>query len=370
MKAALEKLVEDGGIIDQYCDETEASAEADMKMNHSSASKSYREEGGELKGWIRARIDWVNEHFNELDNLVHKITFIADEEVYTTLFLAADEPIDGSEPYPEKEGYTFTGWVGPDDKIIENSIKFTEDTVITAQYVPDSEMTHGQDIALRKNCDIVRYSPFFRTYQIQYEVIPADADDQKVGWTSSDEGLATVSSEGLVIFHGTGTVVLTAKLRLGTTRQFTLTITDEDLPVPKEIFPDEEVINMKVGEQTLLMISTAPSPAQIMDYAYESEDPDVVTVDEFGVLTAIGPGTSRVRVQVSVRSETRSNNTLETFAEVIVSEESEEPDESEAEDGDEVPDTGERGDRAWIPIMALSFAGFFLVRMGRQRERK
>ncbi len=122
--------------------------------------------------------------------------------------------VDGSERYPEKDGYTFLGWEDKDGNLVESRTPITEDCTFTARYISDSELTHGVDIAFGKNIDVIRYSPFFKVYQINYEVLPVDAQDKKVQWSSSDERIATVDDDGRVLFNDTGKAPGTTRIRV------------------------------------------------------------------------------------------------------------------------------------------------------------
>lgn len=49
------------------------------------------------------------------------------------------------------------------------------------------------------------------TKQITATIEPADADDKTVTWSSSNEAVATVDSNGLITFVAEGTATITAK---------------------------------------------------------------------------------------------------------------------------------------------------------------
>ena len=320
MRTALLELTEENGVIDQYYEETKASAEQDHDALHPETDFDYKNEVKKLKTWINERVAWMDKHLTELEDLVHTVTFMADGKEYAHDFLEEWDYLTGNEPFPEKDGYTFMGWADEEGKIIDTQTYVKKDLTLTAVYVPDSELTHGKDIAFNKDCEIIRFSSFSRLYQIPYTVIPADAEDRRVVWTSSDKSIATVDHQGLVTYSGTGTVTFTGKLNLGKTRTFTLTITDEALPLVESIRPDLDEIRLKVGEQSPFTISTTPSPAGIFEYSYESEDESIVTVGDYGVLTAVGPGTVKVHVTAKVEDEEGYLVDLETYTTVIVTE--------------------------------------------------
>ena len=318
MKENLLKLIEDGGIIDQYYEETKVSAHRDHDIYHEDSDETFEWNIEHLKGWIRERLAWFDENLSMIDNMVHKVTYMVDGEVYDILFKAESETIDGSEPFPEKDGYVFIGWTDENGNIINSTTEITEDRIITAKYLSDEEATHAADIALRKDNDMFRYNVHIFMYQIPYEIIPADAVDQKIEWTSSDEEYATVDSNGLVQYNGPGTVTLTARLKFGTTRQFTLTVIDGELPVPQAIIPEETEITLSPEEQKPIYISTDPTPTKINEYYYESGDESIVTVDEYGVLKAIGEGQTTVTIKTVSYGPDGEDIVLETTVTVTV----------------------------------------------------
>ena len=323
MRDALRRLIADGGVIDQYYQETKASAVQDYLLRHPDQTDyDYLKQVEKLKSWIRERIEWVDAHLDEVDTMIHKVTFLVDGEVWRTDFRPQSEEVTPNEKHPEPADRTFVAWLDEDGKAIESDTVITTDRVFTAQFVNDSEITHGKDSAFVKASDVIHYNSFFPVaYQIQYEVLPTDADNQNVVWTSSNPDLATVNEFGRVVYNGPGEVTLTAMLKYGTTKTFTLKIVEGEAPDAQSIRPEQSEIEMLVGEQTPCPILTEPSPARISDCTYESANPSIVTVDEFGALTAVAPGQTKVTIRAESYDENGEPITLETEVTVTVSEE-------------------------------------------------
>ena len=336
VRDAMVKITEDGGLIDQYYEETKASAVQDYLLYHQGDAYDYHYYTEHLKTWIKDRIAWLDENFYKVDDLVHQATFIVDGEVYAIEFMAQNEYLYGDEKYPEKEGYTFLGWFDEDGNVISGETALTRDMTLTADYISDSEVTHGQDIVFHKDNDIVEYNSHVFMYQIPYTVIPTDALDKKVEWTSSDEAYATVDDDGMVNYHGPGEVTLTAKLKYGETREYHLTIHEGSVPVPVSVSPDTDVIYMAPGDQTSFNIITDPSPAKINEYIYESEDPGVVTAEEYGILTAVDLGQTQVHITAKTFTD-EGQQVLKTSVTVYVTEDGEPP-EDEGGDTPEPPE--------------------------------
>ena len=318
LRTALIALTEEGGLLDRYYEETRASAEQDHLLYRDyDTDYSYRKEVDDLRDWIVERIEWVDANFSLVDRMVNKVTFMDGEKVYATEFVTYDERVTSNRDHPEKDGYMFMGWADENGDLIQEE-EITEDRVFTAVFVSDRDLKHGEDIAFIKDSEAIRYSGFFRTYGIQYEVIPLDAEDKRVTWTSSDESFATVSDEGIITFNGTGEAVITASLRYGKTRQFVFSVTEEDIPPARAIVPESESIRVTVGSQHTFCISTDPAPARTGDISYSSDDTDIVTVGDYGILTAESPGRTTVRVTVTVSDAEGNDMELEAAATVVV----------------------------------------------------
>jgi hypothetical protein len=324
LRSALLELIADGGVIDRYCAETRASAEADWAIYHPDTEFDYPRAVEELKEWIRERIAWLDDNFSMVDELVYRVTFLSDGEVYDRDYLSREDPFRPESYRAEKEGYFFLGWDDADGNPIESEIWPEGDLTVTARYIPDSEVTHATDVAFPKDCDMIRYNAFFNSYFVQYRVIPDDATDKYHTWTSSDETVATIDNNGMVETYGTGTVTFTVTLSSGKSRTFTLIILEDGvIPGAETMFPEREVIRLKVGEQSPCPVSTTPSPARLNWYAYASEDESVAAVldDYVGVIQAVGPGQTRIRITAGTSGADGKEITLETYATVIVTEE-------------------------------------------------
>ena len=329
MKDALKQLSEDGGIIDQYYEETKKSAKEDFIVNNPDIDPKdvdqyfdYRAITEQFKAWINNRVDWVDENFNDLDNFVHEVNYYADGQLFFSSFIIDGREIEGPEDIPEKEGYVFLGWVDENGNEVNPRTEVFEDMIITAKFVSEDEAIMADDIVFKKNNDLARFFPFAHAYQIQYTILPTDAQERSVTWTSSDEELATVSNDGVITFNQPDEedyeVTITATLKNGRTRDFTLQVTSGDMVYPESISPEEEVIAMNMERQKALSIVTEPSTSKIDEYIYSSDDENVVTIDENGVLTAVAPGTATVHVTAICYAEEEIR--LEAAATVYVSE--------------------------------------------------
>ncbi len=322
MKAAAEELLQDGGIIDQYYAETLASAEKDLQINHADEDLTYKEYVDNMKQWITDRVAWMDAHIGEIDDLVHKIRYIVDDELWDSELVEHNQEAKLVRQRPEKDGFVFLGWADEDGQPVESEFRPARDTILTAQYISEDEAILAQDIVFRKASDIIRPG-YVRAYTIDYRIIPTNAQDQMIQWTSSNEAFATIDEFGMVKYNaldeGTTsvTVTFTGTLRSGLSRDFTLTILQGSLPAAETIVPVEDKIMLDIGEQHGFVITTDPDPAVIDSYEYSSADESIATIDESGVITAVGYGKTIVKLSATV-SQGGEETVLEAKIKVTV----------------------------------------------------
>ena len=304
MKAALDQLTAEGGIIDQYYAETKLSAEADHEIYKSGEPFEYKATIDGLKNWIIARSGWVDTNIHELDHLRHKVRFFSDGEFLRSIFVRDGFYIPGMDDYPAKAGQVFVGWVDEKGNPVAQGTLAREDMTLMAKYIPEEEATHGEDIAFTSATGMWRCNSHANTYQIEYVVIPTYAQYKDVQWSSSDPDYATVNEDGVVTFGDPGdeprTVTITGKLKYGGSRDFQLTVINGEMPLPESIRPEQEVIELEVGQQSPCSVITEPSPAWVNYYNFASDNEDVVRADAAsGVLTATGVGETQVHLKSS-----------------------------------------------------------------------
>ena len=200
LKALLEELSADGGVIDGYAKETKASAERSYLIYGYSEPLDYLKEVEDLKDWIRRRIDWFDSNIDSLDSLICKVTLMSGDEVYDNIFAAAGAPLEVrlDEMIPEKEGYVFLGWMDENGELFDQDAAITEDRILTAEFVSEDEVVLAQDIVFRRDRADIQRNFFSSSYLIPYCIFPMDAADQVVRWSSSDESYATVSPSSFI----------------------------------------------------------------------------------------------------------------------------------------------------------------------------
>ena len=339
VKQGLIELSKDGGIIDQYYEETKKSQEQDYIINPPTeggyddeggedSEYVYEEEIGKLKTWIRNRSEWMDEHLEstrDLDDMVHKVIFEADGSVYRSEFYQSGEHLTEEDlnKYPEKDGWVFICWLDEDGQQVEDGYPVEEDVTLTAKYIPDSEATHITDIFFRDAYGAIQLKEedCLNEYYIGYAAIPEDAQDKKIIWSSSDEDIAVVDEMGVVKAKAEGEVTITAKLKYsGVKKDFPIYIVSEEIPAPEYIEPVQNIFNLNLVNERYaqIQVSSTNVPAMIDSYEYESKNPSVVEVDDYGLLKAVGTGQAVVEVTTYTYPEGGAENAIMKFTKVLV----------------------------------------------------
>ena len=124
-------------------------------------------------------------------------------------------------------------------------------------------------------------------------VLPEDAGDRSVTWTSSDERIVTVDTEGVVTAVSAGTATVTATTNDGTdlTASCVVTVTPK---LAESISLDREELTLKRGASERLTATVYPATADDRSVRWTSSDEDVATVDAEGIVTAVSVGIATV----------------------------------------------------------------------------
>ncbi len=132
------------------------------------------------------------------------------------------------------------------------------------------------------------------TLQLEETVIPENADNQNVTWTSSNEAVASVDEDGLVTAEDAGTAIITVTTEDGDkTAQCTITVLKTTVT---GVILDQTAAHMYVREALQLKETVAPENADNKDVTWSSSDEAVASVNENGLVTAKNAGTATITV--------------------------------------------------------------------------
>ena len=130
-----------------------------------------------------------------------------------------------------------------------------------------------------------------QSYTLEATVIPDNASDKTVQWTTSDETIATVDQNGTVNAINSGNATITASAG-GVSASCAVTVVF--IPV-SSIFLDKNSVTLEKGETITLTATVSPEEATDKTVRWTSNDTSVATVDQNGLVTAVNSGIASIR---------------------------------------------------------------------------
>ena len=131
-----------------------------------------------------------------------------------------------------------------------------------------------------------------------WQILPDNASNKNVIWTSASPEIASVSPDGLITANALGTAVITVAPEWGyaTNASVTVTVIDEIVFVDgiKLTNPTEE-LSIYETASVQLQWTISPAEATYKSLKWESLTTDIVSVSETGVVRGIKKGTGRIR---------------------------------------------------------------------------
>ena len=183
--------------------------------------------------------------------------------------------------------------------------KATGKATITATW-KNSQKTYSASATVTVESEGITLS----TYQIssfyvgETRTIKANTSSKEpIKWSSSDKSVATVNSDGVVTAVGGGTA--TIKATCGSySETCTVTVTQPKVSLSKSS------VSLYIGDTSKLSASVTPSGTSV---SWSCDDTSVAKVSD-GKITAVGSGTTKIRVKM-----TYAGNTYKDSCEVTVS---------------------------------------------------
>ncbi len=138
------------------------------------------------------------------------------------------------------------------------------------------------------------------TYQLSYTILPdGDGVNREVTWSSSNEKVATVDANGLVTFVSPGKATIICQT-VDTGVDGTNLIATCEFYINQPVISvtlDYTDITIKINETFRLTAEVNPDDATNKDLWWSTSNATVATVDETGLVTAVGSGTTTIIVQ-------------------------------------------------------------------------
>lgn len=148
------------------------------------------------------------------------------------------------------------------------------------------------------------------TTALKVVVAPANVTNQRLVYTSSNENVATVDNKGNVTALTDGTTVITATTTDGSNISKSITVCVTSTVDTTGVKVNPATVNMVVGGTQAITTTVEPATATNKAVTYQSMDTSVATVNDSGVITAVGRGTTQVVVTSVANSMVQSAVTV------------------------------------------------------------
>ncbi len=146
-------------------------------------------------------------------------------------------------------------------------------------------------------------------------VLPKNASNKNVSWSSSNESIATVDENGNVAAKNLGTVDITVTAEDGGYTDFCKVIVEGDVPV-KGVTLDKNYLFLKPSESYQLTATVLPENATNKNVTWSSSDPSIATVDQSGNVSAKNPG--NVDITVTTEDDNKESSCKVTVGSIPV----------------------------------------------------
>ena len=133
-----------------------------------------------------------------------------------------------------------------------------------------------------------------KSQKIKVEILPAEAKDQEIVYTSSDPKIVTVDQSGNLFGVKSGKATITVKAKAN---QVSDQIEVQVYTPVTDLQIDIENLMLPIGESFLLKPIVVPEDADNQRVFYRSEDEKIAKVDETGKITTIKEGNTKIIIQ-------------------------------------------------------------------------
>ena len=144
------------------------------------------------------------------------------------------------------------------------------------------------------------------TERLTATVLPEDATDPSVTWSSDAPEVASVSETGVVSANGVGTATITVTTNDGEKTASCVVSVAPVIIAVESVNLDKTELEMTVGDTEQLMATVLPEDATDPSVTWSSDAPEVASVSETGVVSANGVGTATITVTTNDGDKTAS----------------------------------------------------------------
>lgn len=122
-----------------------------------------------------------------------------------------------------------------------------------------------------------------------------DAENSDLVFESSNSGVATIDSTGMISAVGVGTATLKISVTEEVFVEIPVTVEDNNVMATGVVLTDTN-LTKRVGDTYQIVAAIIPRNASNQAIGYKSDDPEVAVVNEAGLISFIAAGTCRITV--------------------------------------------------------------------------
>ena len=158
-----------------------------------------------------------------------------------------------------------------------------------------------ESITLAESSVIIRAG---ESQAVSVTVLPENAEDRSVTWTSSDPFVAYVDKNGALVSVNKGTATLTASTSNGITAKMDVNVVARNLKAKKVRLDQTGTVCLKVGETLQLNAALTPAYANPA-LAWKSTKKKVASVSSTGLVKALKRGTTTIVVKTASKKKAK-----------------------------------------------------------------
>lgn len=135
-----------------------------------------------------------------------------------------------------------------------------------------------------------------QTAQLTATVLPANADNKNISWSTGDGSIASVDENGKVTANSVGETTITVTTEEGGfTATCEVTVTAPPAPIEVESISMKEATTIGIGSSETLVVTYNPEDANTgKALTWESDDTSIATVDANGKVTGVAAGQTTI----------------------------------------------------------------------------
>ncbi len=135
-----------------------------------------------------------------------------------------------------------------------------------------------------------------QTAQLTATVLPANADNKNISWSTGDGSIASVDDNGKVTANSVGETTITVTTEDGGfTASCEVTVTAPPAPIEVESISMKEATTIGIGSSETLVVTYYPEDANTgKALTWKSDDTSIATVDANGKVTGVAAGKTTI----------------------------------------------------------------------------